>query len=102
MGPGEPVRDRMVALTRSMSAATSSTRRSIEAFEGLSKGTITATPVSTFAEFALSLGITIESAAQRGKGMKRLTSAFRPGPEDERRTWSVRELVRTNDMVLVS
>src|SRR5262249_26180906 len=45
----EPVRDRMVALTRAMSAVTSATRASIDAPEGLSKGTITATPVSTFA-----------------------------------------------------
>jgi putative signal transducing protein len=44
------------------------------------------------------LHITIETAAQRGKGMKRLTSAL----EGERRNLSVRELVRTNDMVLVS
>src|SRR6185437_14514780 len=102
MVTSEPVRDRIVALTRSMSAATSSTRRSIEAFEGLSKGTITATPVSTFAEFALSLGITIESAAQRGKCMKRLTSALGLWRKGKRRTLSVRELVRTNDMVLVS
>ena len=62
MVTSEPVRDRMVALTRSMSAATRETNPSIEPFDGLSKGTITATQVSIFAEFALSLGITIESA----------------------------------------
>src|SRR6267378_2172871 len=37
----DPVRDRMVALTRSMSGATRSIRRPIEG-EGLSKGTTTA------------------------------------------------------------
>src|SRR5450631_1637254 len=42
----------MVPLTRSMSAATSATSASIEASEGVSKGTITATPVSTFAILA--------------------------------------------------
>src|SRR5882757_8165218 len=55
MVTSEPVRDRMVVLTRSISAATRETSASIEAFDGLSKGTITATPVSTFAQFALSL-----------------------------------------------
>src|SRR5579859_744860 len=49
MVTSEPVRDRIVALTRSMSAATRPTSASIEASWGLSKGTITATPVSTFA-----------------------------------------------------
>src|SRR3954454_9274917 len=47
----EPVRDRIVALTRSMSAATSATSPSIEAPDGVSKGTITATQVSAFAMF---------------------------------------------------
>src|SRR5665213_600335 len=56
MVTSEPVRDRMVALTRSMSAATSPTSWSIEALDGLSKGTITATLVSTFAQFAMNLG----------------------------------------------
>src|SRR3954451_22356601 len=51
----DPVRDRIVALTRSMSAATRPTSASIEAFDGLSKGTITATQVSNFGQFALSL-----------------------------------------------
>src|SRR3954464_6559624 len=55
MVTSEPVRDRIVALTRSMSAATRPTSASIEAFDGLSKGTITATQVSTFAQYALSL-----------------------------------------------
>src|SRR5664279_2666981 len=55
MVTSEPVRDRIVALTRSMSAATRPTSSSIEAPEGLSKGTITATRVSTFALFGLSL-----------------------------------------------
>src|SRR5262249_17963671 len=39
----DPVRDRIVALTRCMSAATRSARRSILAGERLSKGTMTAT-----------------------------------------------------------
>src|SRR6266436_4084158 len=55
MVTSEPVRDRMVVLTRSMSAATRETSASIEAFDGLSNGTITATLVSIFAQFALSL-----------------------------------------------
>src|ERR1700729_4213807 len=105
MVTSEPVRDKMVALTRSMSAATSSTSRSIEGFWGLSKGTITATPVSTFAQSALSLA-TIESAGWRGKGRKphdpvdrrREGPAQRPKQENPR----LRELVRTNDIVLVS
>jgi hypothetical protein len=62
MVTSEPVRDRIVALTRSMSAATSPTSWSIDAFDGLSKGTITATLISRFAQFALSSGITIETA----------------------------------------
>src|SRR5437773_12421133 len=56
MVTSEPVRDRIVALTRSISAATSATSSSIEAPAGLSKGTITATLVSTFAQWALSSG----------------------------------------------
>jgi hypothetical protein len=39
----------MVAFTRSISAATSPTSLSIEASDGLSKGTITATIFSRFA-----------------------------------------------------
>ena len=66
MVTSEPVRDRMVALTRSISAATSLTSASIEASSGVSKGTITATAVSTFAI----LDTTIESAAQGGKCRK--------------------------------
>jgi hypothetical protein len=49
MVTSEPVRDRMVAFTRAMSAATNSTSLSMEASEGLSKGTITATLISRFA-----------------------------------------------------
>src|ERR1700754_5038202 len=55
MVTSDPVRDRIVALTRSISVAQRPTNASIEAFDGLSKGTITATRVSTFAQFALSL-----------------------------------------------
>src|SRR5213080_258163 len=73
MVTSEPVRDRIVALTRSISAATSATSSSIEAPAGLSKGTITATLVSTFAQLALSLVITIERAGESGKGTMRVT-----------------------------
>src|SRR4051812_21298331 len=45
MVTSEPVRDRIVALTRSMSPATRATSSSIDA-PGVSKGTMTATPVS--------------------------------------------------------
>src|SRR3954451_15361875 len=68
MVTSEPVRDRMVALTRSMSAATRATSWSIDAAGWLSKGTTTATPVSTIAQFTLSSAILIETAARRGKG----------------------------------
>src|SRR5712671_1823233 len=43
----DPVRDRMVALTRSMSAATRSTSGSIEVFPGVSNGTTTAKALSS-------------------------------------------------------
>ena len=107
MVTSEPVRDRMVALTRSMSAATSATSCSIDASEGLSKGTITATPVSTFAQFGTMLGITIESAGWRGKGRKAVNEAVDSAPQSlaSRRQageLKLRELVRTNDIVLVS
>src|SRR6202140_4500318 len=75
MVTSEPVRDRIVVLPRSISAGTSANSPSVEGFEGLSKGTITATLVSTFAQFALSFG-TIGRAGERGKGGIRLT---RPG-----------------------
>ena len=101
MVTSEPVRDSIVALTRSISAATSPTSSSIEAPEGLSKGTITATLVSTFTQFALSSVITIESAGVRGKGTKRLTVTAAVAPVDKGEP-KLRELVRTNDMVLVS
>jgi Putative prokaryotic signal transducing protein len=50
---------------------------------------------------ALSSDITIESAGWRGKGVKAdgPNRAVRPGDEGEQ---TVRELVRTNDIVLVS
>src|SRR5579871_2480268 len=70
MVTSEPVRDRMVALTRAISAATSSTSPSIDALEGLSKGTITATFVSRFAYSAISSDITIESAGFGGKAAR--------------------------------
>src|SRR5215468_9548053 len=81
MVTSEPVRDRIVALTRSMSAATSPTSASIEAFDGLSKGTITATRVSTFGQSALSLP-TIETAGCSGKGIERLTGGALPAQPD--------------------
>src|SRR3954463_2831801 len=101
MVTSEPVRDRMVALTRSMSAAASPTSWSIDAAGWLSKGTITATPGSTFAHFTLCSPVTIETAAQRGKGIERLTPAAK---RSSRFSGShiVRELVRTNDIVLLS
>src|SRR5579872_2708681 len=43
MVTSEPVRDRMVAFTRAISAAASAMSRSIDASDGLSKGTTTAT-----------------------------------------------------------
>jgi hypothetical protein len=49
----------------------------MEGFEGLSKGTITATLVSTFAQFALSFG-TIRRAGERGKGRMGLTRLGQP------------------------
>ena len=67
----------------------------------LSKGTITATLVSTFAQFALSSD-TIESAGERGKGTIRLKSLARPLGPGEKGVPQLRELVRTNDIVLVS
>src|SRR5437660_1573726 len=101
MVTSEPVRDRIVALTRSISAATSATSSSIEAVARLSKGTITATQVSNFAQFALTLVITIESAGGCGKcTMRSLPRASGAGPS--RGDPRLRELVRTNDVVLVS
>src|SRR5512146_3163075 len=106
MVTSEPVRARIVALTRSMSGATSATNSSIEALAGLSKGTITATLVSTFAQFALSSD-TIESAGERGKGTMRLKRLVRAcGRADkqgraDKGAPQLRELVRTNDIVLV-
>src|SRR2546423_13990589 len=76
MVTSEPVRDRIVALTRSISAATSATSSSIEAPAGVSKGTITATLVSTFAQLALSLVITIERVGESGKGTMRVTGPW--------------------------
>jgi hypothetical protein len=85
-----------------MSAATSRTSGSIEASEGLSKGTITATLVSTFAYLATSSDITIGRAGKRGKGAKQQrASRDRQGWFDKGEQ-KVRELVRTNDIVLVS
>src|SRR5665647_1727719 len=101
MVTSEPVRDRMVALTRSISAATSAISSSIDAPAGLSKGTITATLVSTFAHLALS-SATIERAGERGKGTMRLTGPVRPPHPTDKGAPKLRELVRTNDIVLVS
>ncbi len=68
MVTSEPVRDRIVALTRSMSAATSPTSSSIVAFDGLSKGTITATLVSTFAQFGLPLSYNNRNCCRMRQG----------------------------------
>src|ERR1044072_7755293 len=100
MVTSDPVRDRIVALTRSMSAATSPTSASIEAF-GLSKGTITATRVSNFGQFALSLFYSRKCRLWRqGQvGADRPRAAAAPGAKGPH---PLRELVRTNDIVLVS
>src|ERR1700744_6708026 len=95
----DPVRDRIVALTRSISAATSPTSRSIEASEGLSKGTITATLVSTFALLARSSGITIESDGSCGKSTRPLTRGAGPWGGADRGEPGLREMVLTNDIV---
>src|SRR5215470_9455730 len=90
----EPVRDRMVALTRSISAARSLTNGSIEASWGFSKGTITATPVSTFAIFPIE---------NRNWHVKRQVHACHKGMSAAgQEIGKLRELVRTNDIVLVS
>src|SRR3954451_17922036 len=101
MVTSDPVRDRIVALTRSMSAATSPTSASIEAFDGLSKGTITATRVSNFGQFALSLFYNRKCRLRRqGQvAVGRPCAAVGPRRKGERQ---LRELVRTNHIVLVS
>src|SRR4029079_11766484 len=101
MVTSEPVRDRIVALTRSISAATSPTSSSIEAFDGLSKGTITATRVSNFGQFALSLFYNRKCRLWRqGQvAVDRPRAAAAPGAKGAH---PLRELVRTNDIVLVS
>src|SRR5882757_10857867 len=78
MVTSEPVRDRMVALTRSISAATSATSSSIEAPEGLSKGTITATPLSTFAQFGLSLRYNNRKCGVTRQGHEALDTVAQP------------------------
>src|SRR6516225_1418038 len=88
----EPVRAMIVALTRSMSAPTRSTSAWIEAPEGLSKGTITATAVSTFAMLCCD---------NRNCDAARQVDACRSFLAT-RRSGQLRELVRTNDIVLVS
>src|SRR5215203_214616 len=101
MVTSDPVRDRIVVLTRSISAATSPTSSSIAAFDGLSKGTITATRVSNFGQFALSLFYNRKCRLRRqGQvAVDRPAAIAAPGRKGERH---VRELVRTNDIVLVS
>src|SRR5579871_3532906 len=91
MVTSDPVRARMAALTRSMSDATRPTRGSIDAPEGLSKGTITATRVSNLAI----LGTDNRKCQMWRQG---LDAAGVP----KGRALSLRELVRTNDIVLVS
>jgi hypothetical protein len=95
------VRDRMVTLTRSMSAATSPTSSSIEALDGLSKGTITATLVSTLAELALSLRYNRKCRLGR-QGHEAVDRCRTAARQPDRGETVLRELVRTNDMVLVS
>jgi hypothetical protein len=86
----EPVRDRIVLLTRSMSDATSSTSRSIDGVEWLYNNRHVRSPD----EFKG----TIETAVRCGKSNERpLLGLFQP-----REKAVLRELVRTNDAVLVS
>src|SRR3954453_22571745 len=101
MVTSDPVRDRIVALTRSMSAATSPTSASIEAFDGLSKGTITDTRVSNFGQVALCLFYNRKCRLwlQGQVAVDRPGDVAAPGLKGARR---LRELVRTNDIVLVS
>src|SRR5215813_7778809 len=95
MATSEPVRDRMVALTRSMSGATSATIASMDAPAGLSKGTITATPVSAFAILRTDNRNCDVMRQERGY----IASVWGGHGEG---SGNVRELVRTNDVVLVS
>jgi hypothetical protein len=48
------------------------------------------------------LGITIESAGERGKATTRLTPSVQPSRRIDTGELKLRELVRTNDIVLVS
>src|SRR3954447_26765811 len=100
MVTSEPVRDRMVALTRSMSAATRATSWSIDAAGWLSKGTITATPVSTFAQSALILGYNNRNCQVRRQGRQAVDTAVEAIKQFGREGSGLRELVRTNDIVL--
>src|SRR5215207_5567712 len=101
MVTSEPVRDRIVVLTRSMSAATSPTSASIEAFDGLSKGTITATRVSNFGKFALSLFYNRKCRLRR-QGREAVDRPRAVAAPERKGEHKLRELVRTNDIVLVS
>jgi hypothetical protein len=111
----DPVRDRIVLLTRSISAATSATSWSIEASERLSKGTITA----KFSLRTFNDALTIETAMQSGKGRpdRTLAQDCESGMSGvagvmlctfferfcrQAREARLRELVRANDIVLVS
>src|SRR3954464_11367657 len=101
MVTSEPVRDRMVAFTRSISAATSPTRASIEAVARLSKGTITATLVSTFAQFAVS-SLDNRKSRRTRQGHDLVDSPPAAAIWAHKGRPKLRELVRTNDIVLVS
>src|SRR5207302_6821540 len=93
----EPVRDRIVALTRSMSGATSSISRPIEGTDGLSKGTMTAK------RRAPEEGTNEHRNAMVRRQVHRVTRRPREiGTGDRVRRRALRELVRTNDPVLVS
>src|SRR5579875_2779978 len=110
MATCDPVRARMVALTRSMSAATSSLNRSSDAGRGLSKGTMTAKTVSDVGWRAYKP----QWGAARASGRAPRGSMERGGLTHyapylgQRITHGgaggggLRELVRTNNAVLVS
>src|SRR5438309_12052242 len=111
MVTSDPVRDRIVALTRSISGATSPSRLPMEAEEGLAKGTMTAkegTPdegrprIETLS-FA---SRQVRHSVKRDVGLRRRWFDVRGRPMPVRRGRQMgarlRELIRTNDMVLVS
>src|SRR6185369_6822319 len=103
MVTSEPVRDRMVALTRSMSLATSLDNGSMEARSGDSKGTTTAKTALRLNRPAAA----VYAACLRRESIETLCCAGKCGDASRRvmvgkEPSPMRELIRTNDMVLVS